>query len=438
MKKVLIITYYWIPSGGAGVQRWIKFTKYLRDFGWEPIIYTPENPEYPSEDYSFEKDIPDNVQILKKRIWEPYNIYRNLFGKKGEKINAGFISENKKKSWKEKLSVWIRGNFLIPDPRRFWIKPSVKFLEKFIGENQVDAIISTGPPHSMHLIGRRIKKAFPSIPWIVDFRDPWTKIDFYRELHLTLPADKRHQHLEKKVIQSADCVIVVSQGMLEDYRRLNPKRIELLTNGFDEDDLPKNQVHLDKDYTLSHIGTLNEARNPSELWKVLRKICQSDEQFDKQLKIQLIGKTDYSVLEDIQNNGLEKNLIKIDYLSHNEAIAKQLSSQVLLLLINKTENAKGILTGKFFEYLAAQRPILAVGPADGDVAKILDETKAGFIADFEDEETLQKIILNYYLQFQKGNLQLSNRSIEKYSRKNLTCRLVEILDELSKNQEKER
>jgi len=431
MKKVLIITYYWIPSGGAGVQRWIKFTKYLRDFGWEPIIYTPENPEYPSEDYSFEKDIPDEIQIIKTHIWEPYNIYRNLFGKKGEKINAGFISENKKKSWKEKLSVWIRGNFLIPDPRRFWIKPSVKFLEKFIAKNQIDAIISSGPPHSMHLIGRKVKKAFPSIPWIADFRDPWTKIDFYRELHLTLPADKRHQYLEKKIIQSADCVIVVSQGMLEDYRQLNPKRIELLTNGFDEDDLPKNQVHWDKDFTLSHIGTLNEARNPFELWKVLSKICQSDEQFDKQLKIQLIGKTDYSVLEAIQNNGLDKHLEKIDYLSHNEAIAKQLSSQVLLLLINKTENAKGILTGKFFEYLAAQRPILAVGPTDGDIAKILDETKAGFIADFEDEETLQKIILDYYLQFQKSNLQLSNRSIEKYSRKNLTRRLVEILDELS-------
>ena len=160
MKKVLIITYYWIPSGGAGVQRWIKFTKYLRDFGYEPIIYTPENPEFPSTDSSFDKDIPKDIQIIKTPIWEPYNVYRNLTGKKNQAINAGFISENKKQGWKDKLSIWIRGNFLIPDPRRFWINPSVRFLTTYLQENPVDAIITTGPPHSMHLIGMGLKKTF--------------------------------------------------------------------------------------------------------------------------------------------------------------------------------------------------------------------------------------------------------------------------------------
>ena len=154
MKKVLIITYYWVPSGGAGVQRWVKFTKYLRDFGWEPIIYTPENPEYPSTDHSFEKDIPENTTVIKTPIWEPYKFYRSLTGKKGEPINAGFIQENTKQNWKDQLSIRIRGNFLIPDPRRFWISPSIKFLSRFIPVNKIDAVITTGPPHSMHM-GRR-------------------------------------------------------------------------------------------------------------------------------------------------------------------------------------------------------------------------------------------------------------------------------------------
>ena len=224
-KKVLIVTYYWPPSGGAGVQRWLKFVKYLRDFGWEPIVYTPENPEYPSEDYSLYKDIPEGVEVIKTPIWEPYNIYRNLFGKKGQKINAGFISETKKSGWKERLSIWIRGNFLIPDPRLFWVKPSIKYLKEYLEHNPVEAIVTTGPPHSMHMIGLGLKKLHPDVPWIADFRDPWTNIDFYKELNLTYLADKRHHQLEKQVIQSADCVVVVSNDMVDEFSRLPHQRI---------------------------------------------------------------------------------------------------------------------------------------------------------------------------------------------------------------------
>ena len=254
MKRVLIITYYWIPSGGAGVQRWVKFTKYLREFGWEPIIYTPQNPEYPSEDYSFQKDIPSDIQVIKTPIWEPYNIYRNIFGKKGQKINAGFISEDKKSGKKEKLSIWIRGNFLIPDPRRFWVKPSVRYLKKFIEENKIDAVISTGPPHSMHLIALGLKKLLPKLTWLADFRDPWTNIDFYRELNLTKISDSIHRKLEKEVIQSADCVTVVSNEMVKEYSEFNPNCLQLLTNGFDADDINLDEIKLDDKFSLAHIG----------------------------------------------------------------------------------------------------------------------------------------------------------------------------------------
>jgi len=431
MKKVLIVTYYWFPSGGAGVQRWLKFTKYLRDFGWEPIIYTPENPEFPSIDKSFEKDLPEGLTVIKTPIWEPYNVYRKLTSKgKNEPINAAFISENKKQGWKEKLSIWIRGNFLIPDPRRFWIKPSVKYLTGYLKENPVDAIITTGPPHSMHLIGLGVKKNLPDLPWIADFRDPWTNIDFYKELNLTWLADKIHRCLEKKVVRHADSMVTVSEGWMKEFEQMKPKRIQVISNGYDESDVKQIAVQLDEKFSISHIGTLNAARNPQTVWKVLSKICANNPGFKEDLQIQLVGKVDFSVLESIREYKLQENLNKIDYLSHSEAIAKQQSSQILLLLINQSPNANGILTGKFYEYLASKRPILAIGPTDGDAARVLNDTGAGTMVGFSDEVATEKAILDYYARYKSNTLVVQTESVEKFSRRSLTGELALLLNSL--------
>ena len=430
MKKVLIVTYYWIPSGGAGVQRWVKFTKYLRDFGWEPIIYTPANPEFPSIDHSFEKDIPSDITVLKTPIWEPYNVYRNLTGKKNEAINAGFISENKKQGWKDKLSIWVRGNFLIPDPRRFWIKPSVNYLTDYLQKNPVDALITTGPPHSMHMIGLGLKTNIPELHWVADFRDPWTNIDFYKDLNLTGIADKIHHRLEAKIVRSADQVVVVSNDMKQEYELLKPQKIDVISNGYDDEDNQKGIIQLDEKFTISHIGTLNVARNPKTLWKVLSELCDETPGFKNDLQIQLVGKVDFSVLEAIRMNGLQDQLLKIDYLSHSEAITKQRSSQVLLLLINNSENAKGILTGKFYEYLAAKRPILGVGPTDGDAAAVLHETGGGVMVDFQDEKATKQSILDFYKRYKTSTLNVQTGSVEKYSRRSLTGQLAKLLNTL--------
>ena len=431
MKKVLIVTYYWFPSGGAGVQRWLKFTKYLRDFGWEPIIYTPENPEFPSIDKSFEKDLPEGLTVIKTPIWEPYNVYRKLTSKKkNEPINAAFISENKKQGWKEKLSIWIRGNFLIPDPRRFWIKPSVKYLTEYLKENPVDAIITTGPPHSMHLIGLGVKKNLPDLPWIADFRDPWTNIDFYKELNLTWLADKIHRRLETKVVQRADSMVTVSEGWMREFELMKPKRIQVISNGYDESDVKQVAVQLDEKFSISHIGTLNTARNPQTVWKVLSKICANNPGFKADLQIQLVGKVDFSVLESIREHNLQDSLNKIDYLSHSEAIAKQQSSQLLLLLINQSPNANGILTGKFYEYLASKRPILAIGPTDGDAARVLNDTGAGTMVGFSDEMATEKAILDYYTRYKSNTLVVQTESVEKFSRRSLTGELAILLNSL--------
>jgi glycosyltransferase involved in cell wall biosynthesis len=405
--------------------------KYLPQFNWQPVVYTPQNPEFPSIDHSLEQDLPEDIEVIKTHIWEPYNIYRNLFGKKGETISAGFISENKKSGWKERLSIRIRGNFLIPDPRRFWVRPSVKFLSKYLKTNKIDAIITTGPPHSMHLIGLGLKKRFPNLTWIADFRDPWTNIDFYKDLKLSKLADIIHHIKEKNVAENADSIVVVSNDMINDFAAMQTKGIALITNGFDSDDFPKSPATADSKFSLVHTGLLSAARNPLTLWQVLGQLCAENSDFRQDLEIKLIGKTDFSVLEKIRENALQHNLTTVDYLTHAEAIAAQQTAQVLLLLINNSANVAGILTGKLYEYLAARRPILAIGASKSNVADILQQTRAGKIADFDDFETTKKNVLEFYNQFKTNALDLPKNSIEQYSRRNLAGKYAELLNVVS-------
>jgi glycosyltransferase involved in cell wall biosynthesis len=431
MKKVLIITYYWPPAGGSAVYRWLKFTKYLQEFGWEPVVYTAENGEYSELDPENAKDIPEGITILKHPIWEPYDLYKKFIGqKKTEKVNVGFLTEKKKPGFAEFVSVWIRGNFFIPDARRFWVKPSIKFLSNWLEKNPVDAIISSGPPHSMHLIAMPLKNRF-NIPWVADFRDPWTKIDFYNELHLGWFADRKHHRLEKKVATTADGIITVGNQMREEFETLGAKKAVVITNGFDTADKIEGDVEMDQKFTIAHFGTVNKARNPELLWQVLTDIVSENPSFAKDLELKFVGRLDQSARESIQKYDLEKYLTKIDFLPHKEVLLKQRQSQVLLLLINQTHNAGGILTGKFFEYLAAERPIVAIGPPSGDVADILNTSKAGRIIDFTDKKALKECLLDYYQKFKDNQLTVNSAGINKYSRFELTRRLAEIINELT-------
>jgi len=443
MKKVLIITYYWPPSGGAGVQRWLKFTKYLRDYGWEPIIYTPENPESPNNDSSLEKDIPKKLTVVKTKIWEPYNFYKVFVGqKKGDKINAAFLTESKKPKKFEKIAVWIRGNFFIPDARKFWVKPSIKYLQDYLKKNQVDAVISTGPPHSMHLIALGLKRKM-NIPWIADFRDPWTNIDFYSKLMLTPFADHKHKRLELEVLNEADVVTCVGKTWLDEleellkksapqkFRPAIHKKFQFISNGYDPDDYSDEKVEADKKFSIVYIGTLDKSRNPGILWKTLSDIVKKNPAFANDLQLKLVGKTDIAVTEDIESNGLLPYMEKTPYLTHAEVTQVQKKSQVLLLLINNTPNAMGITTGKLFEYFAAKRPILCIGPKGGDADKILSETNGGLISGYEDGQTLEANILYFYNKYKQGSLPSESVNIEKYSRKMLTGEVADVLNSIS-------
>jgi glycosyltransferase involved in cell wall biosynthesis len=431
MKRVLIISYYWPPSGGAGVQRWLKFTKYLRDFGWEPVIYTPENPEYPEADESLLKDIPIGIEVIKKPIWEPYDTYKRFVGqKKEEKIQAGFLSEKKKNPVIENLSVWIRGNFFIPDARKFWIRPSIRFLLKYLKAYPVDVIVSTGPPHSMHLIAFELKKKL-NIPWLADFRDPWTQIDFYQKLRLTKQADKKHHRLEREVLSGADRVTIVSWNCALGLNRLFPRHYDVITNGFDPDDFNLPAQVVTKTFELTHIGSLNKDRNPELLWEILAEICNEKAEFRTDLRLRFIGKCDVSLFQCLEKYHLTSLTEKIEYMPHELVLKELTRSQVLLLLLNNAPNVMGILTGKLFEYLATRRPIFCIGPTNGDSSRIIREAQAGITCDFYDKPSIKNAVLEFYGRYKQGSLQNQRGDIDIFSRKYLTGKISSILNELT-------
>ena len=427
MKRVLIISYYWPPSGGAGVQRWLKFSKYLPEFGWQPIIYTPENPEYPAIDESLLKDVPEGLEVLRQPIWEPYSWYKQLLGQKDKTIGAGFVSESKKPGFSQKVSVWVRGNFFIPDARKFWIKPSVAYLIKYLKENPVDAIVSTGPPHSMHMIALGVKKA-TGIKWIADFRDPWTNIDFYQELMLSKYADSKHRSMEREVLQTADQVLTIGNTMTEEMKVLGAHKVETLTNGFDEDDFPDSPVTVDEEFSISHIGTFSPSRNHEALWQALSELKSENPQFAKKLKIRTVGVVDHTVKDSLERYGLTENWEQIAYVPHQEVLDYQRRSRVLLVSVNNTPNAKGILPGKFFEYLASGRPILVVGPNDSDIADVIGKTGAGYVVEPTDLQGMKRAVLELY---EANNDHSADKDrVNAFSRKELTKNLASDLNDL--------
>ena len=419
--KVLIITYYWPPAGGSGVQRWLKFVKYLPGFDIEPVVYTVDNPSYAILDTTLQNDIPSSVKIIKQPIKEPNN-FLSFFSKKNKKTSAGFLDANP--SFLGKIAQYIRANYFIPDARKYWIKPSVKYLSNYLKENNIDAIITTGPPHSMHLIGLQLKQKL-GIKWIADFRDPWTDIDYFHQLPLTKKALKKHHQLEKQVVNTADCILVVGKTMKKNYLKFN-KNIEVLTNGFDGD-LNTTKVILDKKFTLVHVGMLNADRNPKILWKVLSELIVENENFANDFQLKLIGKLAKEVTQSIEKHQLATVVKNIDYLPHKEVISHQKSAQILLIAVNKVPSAKGILTGKIFEYLQANRPIIAIAPTDGDLAEIIQATNSGISIGFDDEVKLKKSILELYNAYKNANLVIDSKGVEQYHRKELTNKLALII-----------
>lgn len=423
-KKILIITYYWPPAGGPGVQRWLKFVKYLPDFGVQPIVYVPENPSYPIIDENLISEVSKKATIIKRPILEPYGFAAFFSKNKTKKISSGIIPNTKKQSFLDKMLLWIRGNVFIPDARVLWVKPSVFFLEKYIQENNIETIITSGPPHSLHLIGLELKQKC-TINWLADFRDPWTTIGYHKALKLSSFAAKKHKKLEHKVLNSADVIIVTSETTKTEFQAITTKPIQVITNGYDVENIEKQQ--LDSKFTLAHIGSLLSERNPKFLWQCLSELILENSNFEANFELKLIGAISSEVLETINDFGLSKYVQNLGYVSHIEALEQQRKSQVLLLIEINSEDTKSIIPGKLFEYMASERPIIGIGPEGADFSKIIKETNTGVFVNYAEKEKLKSTLIQFFDAFLEGNLITNAVGLQHYSRQNLTKKLVEIL-----------
>ena len=423
-KKLLIITYYWPPAGGPGVQRWLKFVKYLPDFNVQPIVYIPENPTYPIIDRGLESEVSEKAVILKHKIFEPYGL-ASFFGKnKTKKISSGIIPNQKKQSFLEKTLLWVRGNIFIPDARFLWVKPSVKYLKKYLQENNIDTVVTSGPPHSLHLIGLQLKQEL-GVTWLADFRDPWTTIGYHKALKLSSYAEKKHKALEHKVLNTADTIIVTSKTTKAEFEAITFQPITVITNGYDVEQVTKQP--LDEKFTVAHIGSFLSERNPRILWKALKELTKENQDFAADFQLKLLGAVSQEVLDTIAEFKLQDFMLNLGYVSHQEAVEHQRKSQVLLLIEIDSEDTKSIIPGKVFEYMVSERPIVAIGPKGSDFAEIITSTNTGVFFTYDEKEKLKELLLKYYQDYKANNLKVHAVGLQKYSRKSLTEQLAKLV-----------
>ena len=418
------------------MQRWVKFSKYLPQFGWQPVIYTPENPETLAADNSLADEISPDTEVVRRRITEPYRLYRRLLGNKSSKdggsdevnpVNSG------KKTFMQKLSVFARGNFFIPDPRCMWIRPSVRFLKKYLRDNPVDLIVSTGPPHSMHLIGLKLSRA-TGLPWIADFRDPWTKMFYFKHLNLSKWAARRHAELERQVLDGASAVVAVSPPVQKDFAAMTSSRVELVTNGFDETDFSDSPGEPDGFFNITHTGLFASDGNPLVLWKALADKCREDGEFGERLRIRLAGKTDTEIISSIEEAGLGGRMTDCGYLPHKEAVREQRNASLLILPLRREPEYAAVLPGKLFEYIASGRPVLGIGQTDGAMASVLAAAGAGTVAEWEDEKAVSAYVSECWEKFKAGTLRTEARDTGRFSRRALAEGMAAIMDSLTEKQ----
>lgn len=416
-KKVLIITYYWPPAGGPGVQRVLKFAKYLPEFGWEPIILTVENGDYHAIDNSLLEDIPKNLKIHKISTFSVLDLYKRIFGSK--KAISSFELTKNEGGLKFKLIKWIRANLFIPDARGGWKRAAVRKGMKIIREEKPEVIFTSSPPHSLQLIGLKLKRK-TGLKWVADFRDPWTDAFWDKELPRMKILERYNQWLEYKTLSNADVCTSVSEGFSELLKKDRQVTFNILSNGYDSEDFENLKYQRGQKYRITYIGSIAESQNPIHLFK---SISQLPQDIQALLDINFFGVFDTSV----KNAAIElKAPIHFHpYIPHNTAIKKMVNSEMLVLLIPR--NTKGILTGKLYEYLAANNFILTIAPEESEVEKIIDRCNSGATVTFQDDPSL--ILLDQITRWQRRLLLNCNtREIEKLSRKSITQKLSEIFD----------
>ncbi|MBK7134082.1 MAG: glycosyltransferase family 4 protein [Bacteroidales bacterium] len=423
MNKVLIITYYWPPSGGAGVQRWLKFSKYLPEFGWEPIILTvdPEYAAYPVTDNSLSSELTAATRVFKTPATDYFSIYK----KDKSRIPTAGFANSVDNTLKGKLLRFIRGNFFIPDPRKGWNKFAFKKACELIQNENIKHIITTSPPHSTQLIGLKLKKRFPEIKWIADLRDPWTEIYYYKQFYPTFLSKILDSGYEKSVLKNADRILTVGNSLKESFS-LKVKGIEnktdVISNGYDDSDFKDVKPVNPARFTITYVGTLSDIYPLGGIVNALKKFKSEGNDFLLRFVGTVPDKSKNIILSGIADSSLEF----IPYVSHNKAVNYMMNSSVLLLIIPSHSSNRSIITGKLFEYLASGKPILCVGPGDGDAARIIEKCKSGITCGYDESDEISAFMKNT----DSYSGQSDKSAVNDFSRISLTQKIVESLNKM--------
>ena len=421
-KKVLIITYYWPPSGGPGVQRVLNFAKYLPKYGWEPVILTVRKGEYPAKDPSLEKEIPSHLKVYKTKTFEPFSIFKLVSGKKKDDAIGTYILSEKSPNLVTRLSKWIRLNLFIPDARVGWKRYAVREGKKIIRSENIDLILTSSPPHSLQLIGQALARKTGK-PWIADYRDPWKEVVYNQNLKRSARAEHKDRRLEHDALNAADGIVSISKDILQllESKREKPRNGCLVFNGYDNRPapLPHNDCPV-----ITYTGVLSVTRIPTPLLPALRELREENIRF----RLKYIGNTCPELRQLVEENGLTADTEYISYLPHDESIRHINSSDALLLVIDNVPNNKGILTGKLFEYIGAQRSILAVGNTEGEARHIIDECQCGEMVDYNDTEGAKRILRKLHEAWQRQTPAYSFSNSSRYSREATTGELAHFMN----------
>lgn len=435
LKQILIIAYYFPPSGGSGVQRVLKFAKYLPENGWQPTILTvdPAYAAYPDYDESLVEEVPKDIRVVRTRSWDPYSFYAKLQGRrKQDLIGTGFVREPANKGQISRLAMWLRANLFLPDARVGWVPFATFAAGRLIRKERYHALLTSGPPHSVHLVGRRLHRRF-GIPWVVDMRDPWTDLWSNLVMPQTRLARWLDATFERSVLKEADTVVSVSDGVGEGLQTKAPiKRYETITNGFDSADIPTaTWIRRNDDiFTLTYVGTLYNPQHVPALVQALATVVRN-----RKIRVQFVGRVDEAVVRAYREAGLGEILQVVPYVPHVEAIGYMRTANILMVIIPKVAYSRGIAPAKMYEYLALGKPILCIGPTDGDPATILSKTRGGVVIDYDDVDGIQDFITMHADGVSRGEAPESpdHEAIQAYDRRFLTRRLASLLDRIGRD-----
>jgi glycosyltransferase involved in cell wall biosynthesis len=432
-RTALIFAYYWPPASGPGVQRWLKFVKFLPEFGWDAIVVTPEHGSYPSTDPSLVQDVPSDTQVFKTNTLEPFRLFNILSGQanKGKATSVGMGDIKGSQSFIKKAGAYVRANFFVPDARKGWGRFAIKEGSKIIEQNDIDLIVTTGPPHSAHLIGLELHKKFGT-PWVSDLRDPWTNIYYNKFLPRSKPTIKKDLKLETTVLETSSAVTTVSNGMKVEFED-RARKVRIIPNGYDEEDFPES-YHPDKDsaFRLSYIGNLKVNQNCKELWEAISELADEIDGFQENFILSFTGNVHSEIIDTLKETGIDRMLENLAFVEHKEAVKRMIDADSLLFLIPDSPNNEQIITGKIFEYLASRTPLLSIGPSGGDAATILAGCERKPMIDYHQKGSIKEELRAQFLNWRESTekIRISGNQHIKFSRRKLTEELVTLFDSI--------